>query len=177
MPDVDPKIAELCGSVEAPQMMRHLEEFARRVKLSGTNGELESFAYLETQLKGYGLRTELILHDAYVSLPGSARLIVDGASPHCITHSFSQTSALDGSKGRLVYAGSGTADELAAVNCAGAILLLEGIATPAASSRASQAGAVGQIHISPNEHLYEMCISPVWGSPTPQQLQTTSSAA
>jgi hypothetical protein len=28
------------------------------------------------------------------------------------------------------------------------------------------AGAIGQIHISPHEHLHEMCISSVWGSPT-----------
>ena len=49
-------------------------------------------------------------------------------------------------------------------------MLLESIANPAASLRASQAGALGQIHISPLQHLYEMCISPVWGSPTPDQL-------
>jgi N-acetylated-alpha-linked acidic dipeptidase len=44
-------------------------------------------------------------------------------------------------------------------------VLVEGLATPAASLRASRAGALGQIHISAHEHLHEMCISPVWGSP------------
>ena len=28
------------------------------------------------------------------------------------------------------------------------------------------AGVIGQVHISPHEHLHEMCVSPVWGSPT-----------
>ena len=32
--------------------------------------------------------------------------------------------------------------------------------------RASRAGAAGQLHVSPHEHVHEMCISPVWGSPT-----------
>ena len=47
----------------------------------------------------------------------------------------------------------------------GKIVLLENIANPAATLRASQAGAVGQIHISPHEHLHEMCISVGLGQP------------
>jgi len=31
-------------------------------------------------------------------------------------------------------------------------------------------GAAGQLHISPHEHLHEMCISPVWGSPGEETL-------
>jgi hypothetical protein len=49
-------------------------------------------------------------------------------------------------------------------------VLVDGIATPPVSYRASQAGAAGQLHISPHEHLHEMCISPVWGSPGPDKL-------
>ena len=40
------------------------------------------------------------------------------------------------------------------------------MATPALSQRATRAGAAGQLHISPHRHLHEMCISPVWGSPS-----------
>ena len=52
----------------------------------------------------------------------------------------------------------------------GKIVLLESIANPSATRRASLAGAIGQIHISPHEHLHEMCISSVWGSPTAETL-------
>ncbi|MFX8801558.1 hypothetical protein ABTM62_19795, partial [Acinetobacter baumannii] len=38
------------------------------------------------------------------------------------------------------------------------------------SQRASRAGAIGQIHLSPSAHAHEMCISPVWGSPTHETL-------
>jgi hypothetical protein len=109
-------------------------------------------------------------HEAYISLPGRARLEVGGQTPDCITHSFSQPSGPEGLRGTLVYVGNGTPADFAKVDLRGRIALLENIANPAASLRASQAGAIGQIHISPHEHLHEMCISPVWGSPTPDTL-------
>ena len=146
--------------------MTHVEEFARRVKLSGTPEELESFLYLKAQLDTYGLATKLILHDAYISLPGPATLEAGGHAFRCITHSFSRSSPSSGARGAVVYAGSGSVTDFAAIDARGRIVLLENIANPGATLRASQAGAVGQIHISPHEHLHEMCISSVWGSPT-----------
>src|SRR5215472_14515176 len=56
-------------SVSGTELMRHCREFAKRIKLSGTPEELESFRYLKSCLDGYGYRTALIAHDAYISLP------------------------------------------------------------------------------------------------------------
>jgi hypothetical protein len=162
----DDPIARLCSAVDAAAMMRHLEEFARRIKLSGTPEELESFGYLQATLDGYGLQTRLTQHPAYISLPGRARIEVGDATPDCITHSFSRPSPPGGTRGTLVYGGLGRAEDFAGLDARGRIVLLESIANPAASLRASEAGAIGQIHISPHRHLHEMCISPVWGSPT-----------
>ncbi|MDB5511847.1 MAG: peptidase [Enterovirga sp.] len=159
-------IDALCGAVSADRMMAHLAEFARREKLSGTPQEYESFRYLQARLDEYGFRTNLIRHDAYISLPGKAGLEVAGASPGCITHSFSRPSPEGGLRGGLVYGGAGRPEDFARIDVAGKIVLLEGIANPGASFRSSEAGAIGQIHISPHEHLHEMCISPVWGNPT-----------
>jgi N-acetylated-alpha-linked acidic dipeptidase len=161
-------ISGLCASVDSGAMMRHLQEFARRVKLSGTPEELESFHYLQATLNGYGYRTELILHDAYISLPGRAKVEIDAATPDSITHSFSQPSPAGGLRGTVIYGGRGRTEDFAAIDARGKIVLLEGIANPGASRLASLAGAIGQIHISPHEHLHEMCISSVWGSPTDQ---------
>jgi hypothetical protein len=166
----DDTIDRLCASVDAASMMRHLEEFARRVKLSGTPEELESFRYLQATLDGYGFHTDLIRHDAYISLPGRARIEIGSQTPDCITHSFSRPSSPGGLRATVVYAGRGRAEDFAGLDVRGRIVLLESIANPAASLRASQAGAAGQIHISPHEHLHEMCISPVWGSPTGETL-------
>lgn len=151
----------LRAAVSAPVMMRHLEEFALRIKLSGTEEELESFRYLQRRLDGYGYQTALLSHDAYISLPGPARLEwtagVERFAPQCITHSFSRSSPAGGTRGRVV---------LEQDDVRGKIALIDGMASPAASRRATLAGAVGQIHISVHEHIHEMCISPVWGSPT-----------
>jgi len=159
-------IDSLCAAVDAGAMMRHLEEFAKRVKLSGTEEELESFRYLQATLTEYGYETDLILHDAYISLPGKARVEIEAETPDCITHSFSRSSPSGGLHGSVVYAGSGRPEDFAGVDVRGKIVLLDGMANPGASRNASLAGAVGQIHISPHEHLHEMCVSPVWGSPT-----------
>ena len=167
---MDQDISRLCAAVDPDAMMRHLEEFARRIKLSGTPQELESFRYLQATLDGYGYQTELVLHDAYISLPGQARIRIEAETPGCITHSFSRPSPLGGLRGTVVYGGYGRAEDFAALDARGKIVLLESIANPGATRRASLAGAIGQIHISPHEHLHEMCISPVWGSPTSDTL-------
>src|SRR5579883_1578109 len=90
----------LCAAVSAPALMRHLEEFALRVKLSGTADELESFGYLERCLDEYGYQTALLSHDAYISLPGAARLEWTAGTerfvPRSITHSFSCPSPAGG---------------------------------------------------------------------------------
>ena len=64
----------LLGAVDTDALMQHVREFARRVKLSGTPEERESFRYLQICMEEYGYRTTLLLHDAYISLPGSSRV-------------------------------------------------------------------------------------------------------
>ncbi len=166
-------LQRLCDAVSAERMMADLSEFARWVKLSGTPDELESLRHVRAQLDAAGFATTLLSHDAYISLPGAARLEVGqvGAwTPHAITHSFSRPSPAGGLTAEVVYVRAGAPADLSAHDVRGRILLVDGIASPAVSRNASAAGAAGQIHISPNEHPHEMCISPVWGSPTDESL-------
>ncbi len=159
-----PTIDTLRAEISSAEMFAHLEEFAKRVKLSGTPEELESFEYLQAQLDAMGFATDLIRHDAYISLPGAASLKVGGRPFDCITHSFSR-SCPSGITAPVVAVGYGTPDEFAAQDVRGKIVLVDGLASPPISHRASEAGAAGQIHVSAHEHKHEMCISPVWGSP------------
>jgi len=159
--------------------MAHCAEFAKRVKLSGSREERESLAYLEAELRGFGYATTLLSHDAYISLPVSSRLCFDGAEIPSITHSMSRATSPAGIEADLVFVGEGSAAEIAGRDVAGRIVLVEGIATEEVAHLASRAGALGQIHVSPTEHLYEMCTSPVWGSPshlTRADLPTTAAA-
>jgi len=165
---VDSLIHRACSVIDAAAMHQDLVEFAKRTKLSGTPDELESFRYLERRMKDLGYRTELVLHDAYISLPGTAHLDIASLAPECITHSFSQSST--GLESEIVDMGAGTPEDYARKDVTGKIVLLDGIASPVAAARASVAGAAGQIHVSPHAYRHEMCVSPVWGNPGPETL-------
>jgi hypothetical protein len=152
-------------------MMRDLAGLARWVKLSGTPEEMESIGFLRAQLDAAGFRTQVLMHDAYISLPGPARVEVDGAALKAITHSMSRSSVPGGTTGTLVDMDSGQASRFAGAALQGAVLLVRGIASPDVALRASRAGAAGVLHVSPHEHLHEMCISPVWGNPGLETLE------
>jgi N-acetylated-alpha-linked acidic dipeptidase len=158
-------------------LMGHIREFGKRVKLSGTAEELESFKYLERQIASYGYRTKLLLHDAYISLPGRAAVEIGGNAVRCITHSMSVSTPGEGISAEVIYVAEGAEADLEGIDVEGHIILVDGIATEDVAALASARGAIGQIHVSPNEHLYEMCVSPVWGSPsqhTRKQLPRTA---
>lgn len=166
----DDQLHALATRVEGPRLMQHLAAFARWTKHAGTPSELESLDYIRTELDSYGYATELILHDAYISLPGKASLQVGGEALPAITQSFSRASGGEGLAGVVVPIGSGSVADFAGRDVRGKVVLVEGIATPAVTQRASRAGAIGQIHLSPSLHAHEMCISSVWGSPTDETL-------
>src|SRR5579871_4125842 len=92
----------LCDAVDGSVLMGHMRELAQWVKLSGTPDELQSLKYFQQKLDDYGYRTKLIMHDAYISLPGKARVDIDNHTLTSITHSFSRSSPPNGVTGRLV---------------------------------------------------------------------------
>lgn len=156
----------MASAVSGPRMMDQLKTMAKWVKLSGTAEELEAFRFVKAEMDALGFATELLSHDAYISLPGKARVVVNGRELKCITHSLALSSPTEGTRGRLVYLGAGSEEAYAKQDLRGCILLVEGMATPVHARRASDAGAVAQIHITSDHQLHEMCISPVWGSPS-----------
>ncbi len=169
-------MAETLPRPDRERLMAHIGEFARRVKLSGTAEELESFRYLQAQMDSFGYRTTLLSHDAFISLPGPARVEIDGESLRCITHSMSAATSQTAVTGNLIHVGEGSEADFSGKDVAGKVVLVDGIATEEVAALASAAGALGELHISPNEHLYEMCVSQVWGSPsqhTRDRLPTT----
>ena len=167
----DPMAMDLAARVDGPTMMRHMELFARHTKHAGTPGELASLRYCEAELRSYGYATEIISHHAYISLPElGATVRAQDWQASAITHSFSCSAPPGGLRAALVDLGAGSEDAFAAADVASKIAVMDGIANPVLTQRACRAGAVGQIHISPHEHRHEMCISPVWGSPSDEKL-------
>lgn len=165
----DQRLRELTQSVSGSELMQHLRELARWVKLPASRDEAASLHYIRERLTAYGFATELLSHDAYISIPGRARVVIDGQDCTCITHSFSRATPAPGLTADLIYVGAGTDRDFRQTDVRGRIVLVDGLAAPAVTDRASRAGAAGQLHISPDQHLHEMCLSPVWGSPAASQ--------
>ena len=163
-------LSELVEQVSGERLMGHCAGFARYEKLSGSAAELASLREVEAKLAAAGFRTTVLMHDAYISLPGPASVVADGATLTAITHSFSLASPAGGLTARLVDLGAGGEAEFARDDLRGTIVMVDGIASPAVAARAARAGAAGQLHVSPHEHLHEMCISPVWGCPSTETL-------
>ncbi|MDR7484364.1 MAG: M28 family peptidase [Armatimonadota bacterium] len=162
--------------VSAQRLMADVQALSQWVRLSGTPEELEAFKYVQGRLRAAGCRTRLILHDAFISLPGAASLVATrsgGDRPSaipCITHSFAAPTGPDGVEAEALYVGSGTPQALSASGPAGTIVLVDGLATPARVRDGESAGAAGLVFLNRDPVVHEMIVSPVWGSPAPDDL-------
>src|SRR5438132_11893817 len=88
---LDHDTTRVAESVSTDRLMEDTREIARWVRLSGSPEERRAFAYIERRLRDAGLRTQLLEHDALISLPVSAALRMiepDADDIPCITHSF-----------------------------------------------------------------------------------------
>jgi len=151
--------------VSLDNLMHHLKEICRWERLSGSPEELQAFQYLESEFKKIGVETELAFCDAYISLPRSAKLCVDGHSITCRTASMAKSTPPCGVNGTLVYAP--TENDVNEVLCKDKIVLLGGSASFGAIHRAWKCGAAAVIGNN-GELFHEKIISNAWGSPTPE---------
>ena len=162
--------ASWIDEVSRDEALKHTAEIARWVRLSGSDDERKAFDYIDGALQGFGLKTWLHHPTCLVSLPESASLLLDETEPFaCITHSFGLTTGEAGVTGELVYAAGGSAAELLAAGAVGKIALTDGLASPQKARAASEVGALAVVCIS-GDHVHEMIVSGVWGSPTPRTL-------
>jgi N-acetylated-alpha-linked acidic dipeptidase len=168
---------EQCASIDQARLMAHVAEFAKWTKHAGSQGELASLNYVESELRSLGYAVTRVMHDAYISLPVAASVLVGDDQTVAIAHSFSLGTGKHGLDLELVDVGRGSAADFAAVDVGGKAVLVRGIASPSVTLHAGRHGAAAQIHISPDEHLHEMCVSPIWGSPTDHDLSRLPSTA
>lgn len=157
----------LADEISIDRLMEITQGIARWVRLSGSPEELEAARWLQGVLDGYGLATELLLHDAYISIPGRAHLeLQDGTRLACITHSFAAATPPAGLEGELVDCSGAGADLTGAV---GKVALFGGLAMSGRCHAAEAQGVVAQIYDN-GPITHEMIVSTVWGSPTPEDL-------
>jgi hypothetical protein len=155
-------------TVSRERLMTDTESLSQWVRLSGSEEERRAFDYVEDALRGMGLETERHMGRAYVSLPQAAQLEVEGKSVRAIAHSMSTNTPEGGLELPLIYLGSGTDEDYAVEDVRGKIVLVDGMAMPAKVQRAERAGAAACVFANADEHVHEMIVSGVWGSPTPE---------
>jgi Peptidase family M28/PA domain len=161
------------SNVRQEELMRHLRAVSAEVRLSGSPEEARAFDYIEAQLKGWGYTINRYSCDAYTGYPQQAwlKMIAPGMAEFPANgYSLSPATPPEGIEADLVDAGDGSAADFEAIDAQGKIVLTDGLATPGKALLAAEAGAVGHIHNN-GDHIHEMCISPIWGTPTPETAQ------
>ena len=160
----------LRNAVSPSELDRHLRAIAAEVRLSGSPQEARAFDYIQDQLERCGFQVARFASEALIGYPIQASLHILGAQPFVIDangYSLSPSTGSDGVTGTLVAVGAGMPSDYADLDARDTIVLSEGLAMPGKARAASLAGAIGQVHVN-DEHIHEMCISPVWGTPTPE---------
>jgi hypothetical protein len=159
---------DVVDAVSRERLMVDTEAISRWVRMSGSEDERKAFDYVENALHEMGVETQRYMGKTYVSLPEEAMLEVEGESVYAIAHSMSASTPEEGLELPLVYLGSGTEEDYAARDTRGKILLLDGMAMPGKVQRAERSGAAACVFANQDEHVHEMIVSGVWGSPTPE---------
>ncbi|MEA2593911.1 MAG: N-acetylated-alpha-linked acidic dipeptidase [Thermomicrobiales bacterium] len=160
----------LTEAVSGAELDRHLRAISRVVRLSGTAEEAEAFDYIEGQLRAFGYRVNRHASDALIGYPQRSSLEILSPNPVQIAsngYSLSPSTGPEGVTGEVVFVGAGMPGDFEGRDVQGKIVVSDGLAMPGKALAAERAGAIGQIHIN-DEHIHEMCISPVWGTPTPE---------
>jgi hypothetical protein len=164
----DPREASLLAAVSTESLMAHARAIATWERESGSPGEARAFDYIEGCLKGYGLEVERRLIEAYISLPLESHVLLpDGSRIPALTHSFSTSTGAEGLEALLVDGGDGAAETLERAGARGRLALVDSFATPAKAWAAQEAGTLGQIFTN-LDHLHNMIVTTVWGTPTPE---------
>ncbi|GAB7093731.1 M28 family peptidase [Halolamina litorea] len=162
---------ELRDLVDADELERHVDAFDGTERISGTDDEWEASEYVVETLREYGCEAELLEFEAYISVPGSARVDVTAPTAktfdEAITSSFGASTPPSGVSGEVVRIEDVTEENVAAADLEGKVAFTTGLPTPEPIGLFEDAGAEAVLYQSSNpDHLHEMIVTPVWGTPT-----------
>lgn len=160
----------LLAEVSAEEVWAHAEALARWERVSGTPGELAAVDYIQARLEAYGLKTVRYEFESLLGWPESAEVELRHPQRRpmaAITHGLVPSTPDAGLEANLVYLGPGREADFAGADLAGKFALTEGMPSPLKVLLAQAHGAAGLIGIQA-ERLHELCVSPVWGTPTTQ---------
>jgi N-acetylated-alpha-linked acidic dipeptidase len=173
---------ELLNNLNVEEMWKHLTYLCGFERASGTQGEYKAAEYIAQVLRSYGIDVNVYNFKVYLSYPVSGRLSVPGmGNVAAKTRAFSESTPEEGVSGEVVYVEGGadmftdteTVERLRQVDLRGKIVLSQGGGRDN-MLLARRLGAVGYIHMWPSDEdvIHEGIVTPVWGTPTPENFDT-----
>lgn len=175
---------EVLREISIDEAWGHVERLSTLDKTSGTEGELEAHEYVRGRLREYGVPFKTYEFDSLISHPREASMRVVHPTVmdvECITHSFSGQTPDGGLEAELVHVEAppgtlhggleGLMEDYGRAGVEGKVVLVWGVASPAAALAAQLSGALAQINISGEDVLHEMIVTSVWGTPTPESAE------
>ena len=150
----------LVGDVSGPKLIEYTTGIAKWVRVSGTQDEVESMKYVGEVLEGFGYKTKLSFHPAFISVPVRASLELESPeqiSFEAITISFASSTPAAGLVAEVVGSSSPI--------IVGKVVLAKGLPDSYAILNFQKFGATAVI-FAQDECLHKAACSPLWGAPT-----------
>lgn len=164
---LSPREQTLVDSISRERLMDDTAAISRWIRLSGSSAERAAFEYIAGVIRDLGLEPRLDVGMAYISIPVSASLTINGRQIAAITHSMAASTGPQGMNALLVDAGAGNAGDFTS-EMRGSCVLIDGLATPAKVLAGQEAGVAACIFANTDAIPHEMIVSGVWGSPEPE---------
>ncbi|NIM45571.1 MAG: M28 family peptidase [Nitrososphaeria archaeon] len=161
------------------ELWKHVNWFAElETRLPGSSSELKAVEYIKKTLESYGVSSDILEFDAYVSFPSYGELKIVFPERRLITGKTSLHSAPtgpEGFEGELVYVGDGSFEDYKKVDAKSKIVLakLSRKVPHAEKNRiAKEYGAVGLVIMNwgpiEKKAIAWNSAKPTWGNPTPE---------
>ena len=161
--------ADVLAEVDPRELEQHARAIVQHRRDGGSPGESAAVDYVVKTLSADGIRVDLYEFPAYVSNPGACSLRIEGAEPRvakCRTQALAAPSPEGGLHGRLIDVGRGRVEDYEGIDVSGKVALIDDLPLPWGVKNAEDAGATGAIFTSSSELIQELTVSPIWGTPT-----------
>lgn len=163
---------ELFDRVDPDEMASHLDVFEDLRRESGSVGEREASEYIVDTLESYGIDARLGEYEGYVSVPESASVHVSAPRARTFedvtTTAFSANTPSGGVDGELLHIDDLGSDRQSLPDLSGKVLYVPELPKPRYAVAATNADAEAVVFRSPDEHLHQGIVSPLWGTPDRQ---------
>lgn len=150
----------LVKKVSGKNLMEYTTEISKWVRVSGTKEEVESLEYCKNVLQGFGYKTDLSFHSAFISVPVKAFVELEypkRMSFEALGHSFTPSTPPSGLKGEVVLS--------TCLSVERKIVLCNGLPSVEEVARLCSLGAKGAV-FAQDDNLHNIALSPIWGGPS-----------